>query len=90
MSEKKSYGSCRAKYARRENDQQYLDISANEAARLIVALQNVVGKVIASERRGNESDIIPKGRLSRVSTNWSHSTRSTNRVDNASPLSALP
>jgi len=57
MSEKKSYGSCRATYSRREDERQYLDISANEAARLIVALQNVVGKVIASERRGSESDI---------------------------------
>ena len=57
MSEKKSYGSCRARYARREDEHQYLDIPANEAARLIVALQNVVGTVIASERRGSESDI---------------------------------
>jgi len=57
MSEKKSYGSCRAMYARREEERQYLDISANEAARLIVALQNVVGTVIANEKRGGESDI---------------------------------
>ena len=57
MSEKKSFGSCRGKYRRRDKEHQYLDISANEAARLIVALQNVVGKVIASERRSGESDV---------------------------------
>lgn len=55
--EKKSYGSCRAAYSRREDEHQYLDVSANEAARLIIALQNVVGTVIASERRGSESDV---------------------------------
>lgn len=57
MSEKKSYGSCRAEYSRRDEERQYIDISANEAARLIVALQNVVGKVIATEHRAGESDI---------------------------------
>lgn len=57
MSEKKSFGSCRAEYSRRDDKRQYVDISANEAARLIVALQNVVGEVIATERRAGESDV---------------------------------
>ncbi|MCP4952009.1 MAG: hypothetical protein GY922_09245 [Proteobacteria bacterium] len=57
MSDKKSFGSCRAKYTRRDEDRQYVEISANEAARLIVALQNVVGEVISTERRQGESDI---------------------------------
>lgn len=57
MSEKKSFGSCRGKYGRRDEEHQYLEISANEAARLIIVLQNVVGKVIESERRTGESDI---------------------------------
>lgn len=57
MSEKKSFGSCRAEYSRRDDERQYIDVSASEASRLIIALQNVVGEIIASERRTGESDI---------------------------------
>ena len=57
MKEKKSSGSCRAQYARQDEDHQYLDMSVDEAARLIAALQNTVGTIIGTERRGSESDV---------------------------------
>ena len=57
MPEKKSYGSCRGEFSRNDEQQQYLDLDPSEAARLIVALQRVVGDIIASDRRGSETDV---------------------------------
>lgn len=57
MTEKKSTGSCRALYARQNEEHQYLDMSVDEAARLIVAMQNAVGTIISTERRGSESNV---------------------------------
>jgi hypothetical protein len=42
---------------RRDQEQQYLDISASEAARLLVALQNAVGNIMASDNRRSESEV---------------------------------
>lgn len=57
MADKKSFGSCHGTYARRDDEQQYLDLSASEAARLILALQNAAGDILASDNRRSESDI---------------------------------
>lgn len=54
---KRSYGSCRAEYVRRDEEQQYINIPANEAARLAIALENVVATIISNERRTGESDV---------------------------------
>lgn len=48
MPEKTSDGSCRGEFSRNDEQQQYLDLDPSEAARLIVALQRVVGDIIAS------------------------------------------
>lgn len=55
--DKKSFGSCRGEYSRRDGSHQYVDISTSEAARLLIALQNVVGNVIANENRRSESGV---------------------------------
>ena len=57
MAAKKSFGSCRGIYSRRDENHQYIDIPANEAARLIIALQNVVGEVISTDRRTSERGV---------------------------------
>lgn len=54
---KKSFGSCRADYSRRDEHHQYIDIPASEAARLLVALQNVVGDIIKTDSRRSERGV---------------------------------